>query len=146
MSHMQSHRTAKYVAFHNCSSPQSFQQCMQKPKEHLQLAYTAKQLKASSRHGNLICAVFGVLSYWCIIIVSWKFTMIHRFCYLKCCWSASSQVFDADVWSNSIMQSLLHWTPATGRRHGLTPWISRLRCKDCTCCLPGEDLPSLSPL
>jgi len=32
---MQSHRTAKYVAFHNCNSPQSFQKCMQKPEEHI---------------------------------------------------------------------------------------------------------------
>jgi len=101
---------------------------MQKPKEHLQLAVClhSKAIERSQVHNT---EVSYVQSAWCIITVSWKFRMIHRFCCLKCCWIASSQVFDAcsaGVRSNSIMQYLLHWTPATG--HRLTPWISWLRC------------------
>jgi len=87
-----------------------------------------------------------VESVWCIITVSWKFRLIHRFCNLKCCWSALSQVFgacNADVLSglviiNSIMQCLLYWTPANV--HRLIPRISRPRSRDCTYCLPGGNL------
>jgi len=53
---------------------------------------------------------------WCIITVCWKFRLIHRFHCLKCCWSSSSQVFDAcsadvhcPVWSgytNSMICSI----------------------------------------
>jgi len=83
------------VACHNCNSPQFFQQCMQKPKEHLQLAVClhSKAIESITTWKSHMCSLFG------------KFRMIHRFCCQKCCWSASSQVFDAcsaDVRSNSI--------------------------------------------
>jgi len=78
------------VAFHNCNSPQSFQECMQKPKEHI---YNKPTQQSNWKHHNM--EVSCVQFVWCIIRVSWKFRLIHRFRYLKCCWSSSSQVFDA---------------------------------------------------
>ena len=114
--HMHSHRTAKYAACHNKFTTVLSTMYAKAKRTH---AYTAKQLKAS-QHGSLICAV--CLVYYHSLL---KVQNDHRFCCLKCCWIASSQVFDAcssDVRSNSIMQYLLHWTPATG--HRLTPWIA----------------------
>ena len=62
-----------------------------KAKKHLQLAVClhSKAIESITTRKSL------VRSHWCIIAVSWNFRMIHRFCYLKCCWSASFQVFDA---------------------------------------------------
>jgi len=142
ISHMQSHRTANYVACHNCNSPQSFQQCMQKPKEHLQLSYTAKQLKASSQHWSLICAVCLVY-YHSLLKVQTDSLVLLSEVLLKCVisgvWCLQCR---CPVWSGYYkqyhMQYLLHWRPATV--HRLTPWISQPRCRGCICCLPGENL------
>jgi len=113
---------------------------MQKPKEHIykQYAYTAK-------HDNIEVSYMQFV--WCIITVSWKFRLIHWFCYLKCIisdvWCQCSVQMSSLVWlyKQHHMQYLLHWTPATV--HRLTPWISWPRCRDgpeCTCFLPGENL------
>ena len=126
MSHMQSHRTAKCLACHNCNSTQSFQQCMSNPKNTFTTSSMPTQ-QSSWKHHNM--EVSYVQSVWWIITVSWKFR-------LKCCWSTTSQMFDActaDVWSGPAykqyhMQYLLHWTPAN--THRLTVWLRELAYQD----------------
>jgi len=63
---MQNHRTEKCVACHKCNLPQSFQQCMQKPKEHiiLQLAVClhSKAVENITTWKSHMHSLFGVLS------------------------------------------------------------------------------------
>jgi len=49
----------------------------------------SKAIESMTTWKSHMCSLFGILSH------SWTFRQIDRFCYLTCCWSASSQVFDA---------------------------------------------------
>jgi len=64
--HMQNHRTAKCVACHNWNLPQSFQQCMQKPKEHIILQLTvclhSNAIENITTWKSHMHTLFGVLS------------------------------------------------------------------------------------
>jgi len=108
-------------------------------RTHLQLAYTAKQYW-KHHNGSLIYAVclvyYHILdSQHSLCEVLLKFVISSVWC-LQC---------RCPVWSgykNSIMQYLLHWTPAANVHH-LTPWNSWPRCRDgpgCICCLADENL------
>jgi len=83
-----------------------------------------------TKHHNI--EVSYVQSVWCIITISWKFRLIHRFRCPKCCWSVSfrrsmpAQMMQ--ISSLAIMYHktvyMLHWKPAT--THCLTPWPMHL--------------------
>ena len=98
---MQSHRTAKYVAFHNCNSSKSFQQCMQKPKEH---SKAFESIITTRKSHNTVCLVY----YHSLLKVQTDPQVLLSEVLLNS-WSASSQVFgacNADVLSGLVIKTV----------------------------------------
>ena len=133
--HMQNHRTAKCVACHNWNLPQSFHQCMQKPKERIILQLTvcrhSKAIENITTWKSHMCSLFGVLSQslessdWFTGFAIWSFAEVRH---LRCLMPALQISGLVWLYKQYHMQYLLHWTPATV--HRLIPWISWPRCRD----------------